>query len=599
MAGDARGRDHVGVDLADWFLTAAERANPHTRIDDGKPAGTAWTRGNRVRAIPHGRPYFAELHERVGALGPGDLVYFADWRGDPEEQLTDDAGSTVAATLAAAARRGVEVRGLVWRSHHRRLGYHAEKSLRMAQLLGEAGGQCLRDMRVRTLGAHHQKLVVLRHRDDPTRDVAYLGGIDLCASRRDDADHRGDRQAQPMAAVYGPTPAWHDVQVAVQGPAVFDVETTFRERWEDSTPLTLHPGRGLSSFLRGEDQAPDPLSPQLPPPPPATDEDDDGARTAVQVVRTYPAILPKGYDFAPDGERSIALGNTKAIAHARRLVYVEDQYFWSEEVGEHFATVLRANPELRLAVVIPTLPDLDGPLGRTPMLHARRLALEPVLEAGGERVAVFGLTNEAGLPVYVHSKVCIIDDRWASVGSDNLNRRSWTSDSEVAVLVVDERALDDGDGAPAPPDAFAPTLRRTLVAEHLGIPPEKVPEDPHDLFDAMVASAAALDAWFDAAPAATRRLRAVADAVDARTRRRSGHRADRARSRALSAARSLEAQRVSAGPRPPGRLRRLGLPDLSPTQRRWAGLLYQLYDPDGTVLRDEDLGDLTTPDVQP
>ena len=36
---------------------------------------------------------------------------------------------------------------------------------------------------------------------------------------------------------------WHDVQVAIQGPAVHDVETTFRERWEDSTPLTVNPGR--------------------------------------------------------------------------------------------------------------------------------------------------------------------------------------------------------------------------------------------------------------------------------------------------------------------------------------------------------------------
>ena len=53
-----------------------------------------------------------------------------------------------------------------------------------------------------------------------------------------------------------------------------------------------------------------------------------GGTAAVQVVRTYPAILPKGYDFAPDGERSIALANSKAVARARRLIYVEDQYLW-------------------------------------------------------------------------------------------------------------------------------------------------------------------------------------------------------------------------------------------------------------------------------
>ena len=43
----------------------------------------------------------------------------------------------------------------------------------------------------------------------------------------------GDPQRQPMAAVYGTSPPWHDVQAMVQGPAVGDVEAVFRERWAD------------------------------------------------------------------------------------------------------------------------------------------------------------------------------------------------------------------------------------------------------------------------------------------------------------------------------------------------------------------------------
>ena len=106
---------------------------------------------------------------------------------------------------------------------------------------------------------------------------------------------------------------------------------------------------------------------------------------------------------------------------------------------------------------------------------------------------MFGLCNEAGLPIYVHSKTCVIDHRWASVGSDNLNRRSWTSDSEIACTVVDERGdLDE----PAPEDSFPRVLLRTLVAEHLGCDADDVPEDPHELFDAMVACADALDEWY-------------------------------------------------------------------------------------------------------
>jgi hypothetical protein len=41
--------------------------------------------------------------------------------------------------------------------------------------------------------------------------------------------------------------------------------------------------------------------------------------------------------------------------------------------------------------------------------------------------------------------------------------------------------------------------------------------------------------------------------------------------------------------RPPGRLRRLSPPELSSTQLLWAPRLYDLFDPDGTVLRDDEI----------
>ena len=555
--------------LPDLFLRPAERGNPHTVVDQHHPEGVAWSEGNRVRLIVHGRPYMAELHERVSALGEGDLLYFVDWRGDPDQRLTDDPGSTLSATLAAAARRGAEVRGLLWRSHWNKLGFHSERSRLLGVEIDEAGGQCLRDMRVRTGGAHHQKFVVLRHRDDPARDIVYLGGIDLCHSRRDDIAHEGDDQVIAMPQVFGRRPAWHDVQVAIEGPAVHDVETTFRERWEDSTPLTLNPGRLLSSLAQREPLTPRPL-PEQAPPPPAPEQD---ATEAVQVLRTYPAILPKGYDFAPEGERSVAHANTKAVAHARRLVYLEDQYLWSEEVGRHFGRALRENPELRLVAVIPIVPDEDGAVTLPPQLYGRKLAMDLLLEAGGDRVAVYGLTSEAGYPIYVHSKVCVIDDVWASVGSDNFNRRSWSSDSEAACAVQDVRV--SGRDRPAPRDSFALRVRRELVGEHLGVHPDDVPDDPDEVWDLMAAAADALDGWYAGGqpPRGRRhvpRPSGPLKGTSVRWRRRSG---------ASTGTPGVE--------RPPGRLRRLSPPELNRAELLWAPRLYDLFDPDGTVLRDD------------
>jgi phosphatidylserine/phosphatidylglycerophosphate/cardiolipin synthase-like enzyme len=191
-----------------WLLTRRERGNPATRLDDGHEDGTAWSAGNQVRPLIHGAAYFAELADSIGGMQDGDLLLFTDWRGDPDQRLdgAEPATSTVAQLLCAAARRGVRVRGLLWRSHLDQMRFSAKENRRLGELVEAAGGRCLLDMRVRPGGSHHQKFVVLRHPGRPEQDVAFVGGIDLCHGRRDDAGHAGDPQALPIAAVYGDRP---------------------------------------------------------------------------------------------------------------------------------------------------------------------------------------------------------------------------------------------------------------------------------------------------------------------------------------------------------------------------------------------------------
>jgi len=89
------------------------------------PVARQWTEGNMVRPLIHGATYFAELHRRVSQMRDGDLLMFVDWRGDPDERLTGSPDTEVGKVFAAAARRGVDVRGLVWRSHWDRLAFSA------------------------------------------------------------------------------------------------------------------------------------------------------------------------------------------------------------------------------------------------------------------------------------------------------------------------------------------------------------------------------------------------------------------------------------------------------------------------------------------
>jgi phosphatidylserine/phosphatidylglycerophosphate/cardiolipin synthase-like enzyme len=521
---------------AAWLLTADERGNPATAIDFERGDGQAWTAGNHVTVHVDGAAYFGRLHKLLSELGAGDWVYLTDWRIDATRQLTGP-GSELGPLLAALARRGVAIRGLLWRSHPALVRFNQDANRVLSTLVNRAGGQLVADQRVRRSGSHHQKLLVVHRPDDPVRCVAFVGGIDLARGRRDNPEHLGDTDPVRIDPRYGSRPPWHDLQLELQGPAVLDVDLTFRERWEDRTPpdhrnllravwrRVSHEPRRLGLLLR-----------RLPPP--------QVGSQAVQVLRTYPA-RHRAIPFAPDGERSIARAHLKALGRARSLVYIEDQYLWGTLVADALAASLRRSPELRMIIVLPRHPDRDGRISGRAARAAQWRAIDNLVGAGGPRVAVYDLENEHGTPIYVHAKAVIVDDVWAMVGSANLNRRSWTHDSEVACAVLDQerdprQPIDPGglgDGA----RVFARELRLRLWREHLGLGDDDARLlDPVAGFEAWRVSAARLQAWHDG-----------------------GNR----------------------GPRPPGRIRPHQV-ELAPALKaRWAAALYRVaIDPDGRPL---------------
>lgn len=400
----------------------------------------------------HGVNYFARLVETVSATGAGDRIFFTDWRGDPDELLTEQ-GPTIGELFCDAALRKVEVRGLLWRSHSDKTNLSAQENRELGAAINQAGGEALLDQRVRRGGCHHQKMVVVRHRHRPEADRAFVGGIDLCHGRRDDHAHAGDSQAAPLDKRYGPRPPWHDVMLEISGPAVADVLATFAQRWNDPTPLDhRNPYRRLLQRKAGMPRTATPFGDLGEPPPPAGPHD-------VQVLRTYASKRP-AFPFAVHGERSLARAYEHAFARAQRLVYIEDQYLWSETVARTLADALRRSPLLQVIGVVPRFPDQDGHVSGPPNRLGQQWATELLRQAGGDRFALYDLENAAGTPIYVHAKVCIVDDEWMICGSDNFNRRSWTHDSEIGCAVVD-------------PDSLLPRqLRIALWSEHLALAPD-------------------------------------------------------------------------------------------------------------------------------
>jgi phosphatidylserine/phosphatidylglycerophosphate/cardiolipin synthase-like enzyme len=513
---------------ADWFLNRLERGNPASVVQTDGPGLSAWSEGNLVRPLVHGATYFARLHEELSLLRAGDRVFFTDWRGDADELLLPR-GPSIGDLLCALARDGVEVRGLMWRSHGERVSAPISglSNVHLGRRINEAGGEVLLDQRIRLFGSHHQKFFVIRHRDDPSRDVGFVGGIDLCHSRRDDEHHAGDPQALDMDARYGERPPWHDAALELRGPVVADLLAVFAERWNDPAPLDHRtPYRMLLQRLADMPRHPRPLPEAATPPPPA------GAH-AVQLLRTYGPKRPP-YPFAPLGERSVARAYAKAFERARSFLYIEVQYFWSREVAADIARAWTRNPRLRVIVVLPRHPDSDGRVSGPASRLGQLRATSMLRRAAPDRVGIFDLENSEGTPIYVHAKVCIVDDIWMTCGSDNFNRRSWTMDSELTCAVVDT--------SDEPERAIARDLRLQLWAEHLGVDPA----DPRlsrgeDGLAMWKSSADALDGWHVTG---------------------------------------------SASARPTGQVRNHRIEPLSPLQRLWARPLNRLiFDPDARPRR--------------
>jgi phosphatidylserine/phosphatidylglycerophosphate/cardiolipin synthase-like enzyme len=84
---------------------------------------------------------------------------------------------------------------------------------------------------------------------------------------------------------------------------------------------------------------------------------------------------------------------------------------------------------------------------------------------------IVGRPGEGRPPVYVHAKVGIVDDRWLTVGSANLNEHSLFNDTELNVLTCDA--------------ALARQTRLRLWSEHTERPIDEIAGDPSSVVDGV------------------------------------------------------------------------------------------------------------------
>jgi phosphatidylserine/phosphatidylglycerophosphate/cardiolipin synthase-like enzyme len=379
--------------------------------------------GNSVDVFVDGEAALAEIATAVEAAR--SWVWLAGWFFSPDFRLRAEQKQTLQELLAATAER-IEVRVLAWAGAPLPLFRPDRGEVRtVADALGN--GTRVRvalDARERPLHCHHEKLVIV------DGELAFVGGIDLTSKAGD----RLDTNEHPARGARG----WHDATSKITGPAVADVAEHFRLRWQEVTGEPL---------------------PDVPSPAPA-------GNVELQVVRTVPDGI---YRSLAHGEFTILESYLRALRAAEKLIYLENQFLWSPEIVAVLADKLRRPPDhrFRLLVLLPSKPDSGNDDSRG------QLGVLAAADDGAGRFLACTLhqSGAAGLPIYVHAKVGIVDDSWLTIGSANLNEHSLFNDTEMNIVIHDP--------------AVARATRLDLWSEHLQLPAVDLDRDTAEVIDQL------------------------------------------------------------------------------------------------------------------
>lgn len=377
--------------------------------------------GNLLRPLIDGQPAFSRICEAIEeARHSVWLTVTFMWASF---RMPGDRG-TALDVLGRAAARGLDVRVIFWRPDRETEQWKANAFWGAPQhldLLERGNGAIsVRWDRAAPGFCQHQKSWLIDAGEET--ETAFVGGINLNPHSMVLPGHFGEGHN-------------HDVYVEMVGPSVVDVHHNFVQRWNEASE------RGVADGRWGQGSEHD-LS--FPAKVPASK-----GEAIVQVQRTvhagrysngHAAPGHQPYDIA-SGERSNLEQYCTAISSARSSIYIEHQHIEVNEIVECLRAALQRGVEVVL--VLPAEAVI------APNLEALR-TFEKCTLAG---IAGIG-TDGKRKPVWVHAKLMVVDDAWATVGSCNLHSASAFGNSELNVAFWHPETVR--------------ALRVSLLSEHLG-----------------------------------------------------------------------------------------------------------------------------------
>lgn len=365
--------------------------------------------GNKVRPLVGADSFFLRLCDAVDAARHSVWVTVAFW---DRKFLFPKGRGGLLDVLGRAVARGVDVRLLVWRpnpeaNHHPIMFGGTAEHLEM---LRQSGTRVkLRWDRALDRYCQHQKSWVV-DAGFPS-EAAFVGGANLTARSY---EHH------------------HDVYLEVTGPSATDVHHNFVQRWNEASEREAEDGNWNCDVA---DRLPFPTVASAP-----------QGTSKVQVQRMLHAgryfdghPTPGGQPFdGVRGERSIAEQYVRAIDAARRTIYLENQAIPIMEIAAPLARALERGVDVVL--LVPAKPEAyvfaarNDPSERSRFEGVELLGRHPNFLLAG----IAGRDVRDPEPLYVHAKLMIVDDAWATIGSCNLHAFSLNGHCEMNASIWDE-----------------------------------------------------------------------------------------------------------------------------------------------------------------
>jgi len=304
-------------------------------------------------------------------------------------------------------------------------------------------------------GTHHAKFLII------DEEIAFVGGINHIAANIDNQKH--DMTA---ATNY----QWHDGAVKVQGKIVADIFDVALQMWNQFHPKAKQFVDDANKLVvSGVNPLPTRKTTDLTANSPPGKAPGDGPIGA-QVWRTVCNSIVN--DQPVTTHKDISEGHVQAIGLAEKFIYIENQYLrdngMADALIKRFQDLKAKKPpvDLNLIILLPGLAEeviLANAAGTqldpisTQGVNLQHDIIEKLQKAFGPNLGVFspmatGRTASITDPktkktttvkkmIYVHTKLMIIDDVFATLGSANANPRSFELDTEMNLAWYDPASV--------------------------------------------------------------------------------------------------------------------------------------------------------------